>query len=192
MTLGKCRSLLLTDRTLQISPAVVAVACCEEHTGAEQLLLVHFGVLGAYRGCKVEPFLLKQTVLCAYSALIEALCTCVPSEVGCNVVLLGKSLVKHQHGITVDDVVLIVGQAVRVRVVTVGRERVSLLCAVLVLGLVGCEVRCHTCAQLQSRDDIPSRVDRTDEAVVLLFLCLAEDVPEIFANQCCRAVWRVE
>ena len=56
------RGLLVAQGSLDVCPVVITVAGGDEHTGAEQFLTAHAGVLGAYRSIQVEPVLLAQAL----------------------------------------------------------------------------------------------------------------------------------
>ena len=177
------RGLLVADGTLDVCPVVITVACGQEHTGAEQFLLGHAGVLGAHRSVQVEPVLLAQTLTGAHVRTEVVLVTSVVTDVGGNVVDIVEGLVPAQHHVAVDDLILAVSQSVAVAVLTVGREHVRVLTVVLVFDLVIGQVGSDAGAQGQAGDDFPGGVHRTDEAVVALLLYLTHDVPEVLADQ---------
>ena len=105
---------------------------------------------------------------------------------------VSKCLVEAQHHVTVNNLVLAILQCVSIAILSVGREDVSILCAVHVLNLIRCQVGSDTCTQSQSRDNLPCWVDATDETLVILDLLLTQDIPEVLANQRCRTHWGVE
>ena len=192
VAVSQCGSLFLADGSFQVSPIVEAIAGCQEHTCAEQVLLVHICTLCTNGSIQMEPVFLWQTICCADTWLIIWLMTSIPTEIGGNVMLLSESLVEHQHDITIYDRILVVAQTVWIRELTCSREQVWSFCTILILNLIGCDICSDTGTQLQSRDDVPCRVYRTDKASVILFLCLTQDIPEVLWHQRCRTHWCVK
>ena len=109
--------------------------------------------------------------------------TSVVTDVGGEVVYIVEGLVPTQHHVTVDDLILAVGKAIAVAVLTVAREHVRILTVVLVLDLVGSHIGSDAGAQGQAGNDFPGGVNRPDEAVVALLLYFTQDVPEVLADQ---------
>ena len=172
---------LLAERAFQIGPVLIGQGQGAEVRLLQEVGIAHVGVRLLGGSGEVEPVLDGEAAVGAGAGCAVHLAAGGPTDIRGEVQVVGEVVVPVEEGVAVDGGILAVRDAV-VALIAAGKGGVGariLLVLLLLGGVVGGDVA----LQGQALDDHPGRSDARDETVVVLQLLLAEDVPEVLADQ---------